>query len=198
MDSALDGDGAMLGIVGPPGIGKSRLVAELLSLGAVRGFEVVSAFCEAHAREVPFYVAARLFREVTGIADLRDQPARERVRSQLPGAENEDLLLLDDLLAIGDPEVEPPAIGPDARRRRLAVLLNTAMRARDAPVMYVVEDAHWIDEASESLVAEVLSAVRGTRALVWSRIGPSTEADSPDRWRRALRSGRLTIRTPRR
>jgi class 3 adenylate cyclase len=165
MDEALGGRGAMLGIVGPPGIGKSRLVAELCSLGAARGFEVVSAFCEAHAREVPFYAAARLFREVTGVGDLREGPARERVRARLPGAHDEDLLLLDDLLAIGDAQVEPPAVGPDARRRRLVALLNAATLARDAPVMFVVEDAHWIDEASESLVAEFFSGIGETHAL---------------------------------
>ena len=31
--------------------------------------------------------------------------------------------------------------------------------------MYVIEDAHWIDEASEALIAEFLSDTRGTRAL---------------------------------
>lgn len=165
MDDALDGNGALLGIVGPPGIGKSRLVAELCSLGAVRGFEIVAAFCEAHAREVPFHAAARLFREVTGVAELREGPARARVRAQLAGADEEDLLLLDDLLAIGDARVEPPAVGPDARRRRLVALLNAATLARDAPVMFVIEDAHWIDEASESLVAEFLSGMGETRAL---------------------------------
>ena len=165
IESAVCGSGAVVGVVGPPGIGKSRLVAEVVGLGAQRGVEVVSAFCEAHAREIPFYAAARMFREVLGVADLRGQSARDRVRAHLPGAENEDLLLLDDLLGVADPEIDPPATGPDARRRRLTALLITASVARAAPVMYVVEDAHWIDEASESLIAGFLSDIRGTDAL---------------------------------
>ncbi len=75
------------------------------------------------------------------------------------------LLLLDDLLAIGDPEIEPPTTGPDARRRRLTALLKTAALARAAPALYVVEDAHWIDGASESLIAEFLGAMRETHAF---------------------------------
>jgi adenylate cyclase len=166
MDRVLVGDSAVVSIVGPPGIGKSRLVAELADLGAEPGVEVFFALCEAHAREVPFYAAARMFREVLGVADLRGQAARDRVREQLSGADDEDLLLLEDLLAIGDPEVDPPAIGPDARRRRLTALLNAAALARTVPAMYVVEDAHWIDEASETMIAEFLSVIRQTRALV--------------------------------
>jgi hypothetical protein len=165
MDKALGGDGAVVGLVGPPGIGKSRLVAELVDLGVQRGAEVFSAFCEAFAREVPFHAAARMFREVIGVADLRGQAARDQVRAHLPGADHEDLLLLDDLLAIGDPEIDPPAIGPDARRRRLTALLNTASLARAVPGIFVIEDAHWIDEASESLMAEFLSVIHEARAL---------------------------------
>ncbi len=130
MDEALAGSGAVVGLVGPPGIGKSRLVAETRALGAERGVDVVSAFCEAHAREIPFHAAARLFRDVIGVADLRGQAARDRVRAHLPRADREDLLLLDDLLAIGNPEIEPPAIGPDARRRRLTALLNDRLDRR--------------------------------------------------------------------
>ncbi len=165
MDRSLRGGGAVVGVVGPPGIGKSRLVGEIVQPGAERGVDVFSTFCEAHAREVPFHAAARLFREVTGVAELRGQAARDRVRAHLPGADRGDLLLLDDLLAIGDPEIESPAIDPDARRRRLAALLNTASSARAAPAVYVVEDAHWIDVASESIIADFLSMARGTRSL---------------------------------
>jgi adenylate cyclase len=163
MDKSLGGDGAVVGVVGPPGIGKSRLVREMVALGVERGVEVCSTFCEAHARDVPFHAAARMFRDVIGVVDLRGQAARDRVRAHLPGADPEDLLLLDDLLAIANPETEPAAIGPDARRRRLTALLRSLARA--GPVMYVVEDAQWIDEASESLIAEFLSVIRGTRAL---------------------------------
>ena len=165
MDRSLNGEGAVVGVVGPPGIGKSRIVGEIVALEVERGVEVFCTFCEAHAREVPFHAAARMFGEVTGVADLRGQAARDRVRAHLPGAEDEDLLLLDDLLGIGDPESDPPAIDPDARRRRLTALLTSASLARVGPVLYVVEDAHWIDEASESLIADFLSMIRETRSL---------------------------------
>jgi predicted ATPase len=67
-------------------------------------------------------------------------------------------VLFDDLVGIADPEVELPRIDPDARRRRLTALVNAASLARQAPAVYVVEDVHWIDEVSESMVADFVAA----------------------------------------
>ena len=72
----------------------------------------------------------------------------------------------DDLLGIADPEVELPKIDPDARRRRLTALVNAASLARKAPAVYVVEDAHWIDEVSESMLADFVTVIPQTPSLV--------------------------------
>ena len=54
LDRAVDDQGAVVGVVGPPGIGKSRLAREVAAMAAARGVEVFSAFCESHASDVPF------------------------------------------------------------------------------------------------------------------------------------------------
>ena len=50
----------------------------------------------------------RLLRAGSGVADLDGDAARARVREQVPDADPQDLLLLDDLLGIADPEVRCP------------------------------------------------------------------------------------------
>ncbi len=75
-------------------------------------------------------------------------------------------MLFDDLLGIADPNTALPAIDPDARRRRLTALVNAASLARETPAVYVVEDAHWIDEVSESMLAEFLTVIAQTPSLV--------------------------------
>ena len=92
--------------------------------------------------------------------------ARERVRSRVPDADPEDVLLFDDLLGIADPDVALPAIDPDARRRRLTALVNAASLARHSLAVYVIEDAHWIDEVSESMLTEFLAVIPQTPSLV--------------------------------
>jgi hypothetical protein len=166
LDRAIDGHGAVVTVVGSPGIGKSRLVREVAAMARRRNVEVFTTFCESHATDVPFRVVARLLRTVAQVSGLDDQAARARLRERFPDADPEDMLLLDDLLGIADPEVELPKIDPDARRRRLTALINAASLARHAPAVYVIEDAHWIDEVSESMIAEFLTVIPQTPSLV--------------------------------
>jgi len=166
LDRAVEGHGAVVTVVGSPGIGKSRLVREVTAMAAGREVEVFSAYCESHATGVAFHVVARLLRAAIGVRGLDGPAARDRVRSRVPEADPEDLLLLDDLLGIADPGVALPKIDPDARRRRLTALVNAASLARQVPAVYVVEDVHWIDEVSESMIAEFFTVIPQTPSLV--------------------------------
>jgi class 3 adenylate cyclase len=166
LDRSASGRGSVVGVVGPPGIGKTRLTAEAVQLAKSRGIEVFSTFCESHATDIPFHVVARLLRATGRLGGLDDQSARAQVREQFPDADPQDLLLLDDLVGIADPDVELPKIDPDARRRRLTALINSAQLGRGEPAVFVVEDAHWIDEVSESLIADFLAVIPQTPSLV--------------------------------
>ena len=175
VDRTIGGRGGVVNVVGPPGIGKSRVAREAAALAAGRGVEVFWAFCESHARDIPFHAVTRLLRAGSGVADLDGEAARARVRSQLPDADPQDLLLLDDLLGIADPDVPLPQIDPDARRRRLTALINTASLARTEPALFIIEDAHWIDAVSESMLADFLSVIPRTPSMVLITSRPEYE-----------------------
>lgn len=166
VDRATAGRGAVVSVMGPAGIGKSRVAREAAALAALRGVEVVWTFCESHARDVPFHLVTQLLRAVIGVADLDNVSARATLRERLPNAGPQDVLLLDDLLGIADPEVPLPEIDPDARRRRLTGMINTASLARTAPALVIIEDAHWMDMVSESMVVDFLSVVPRTPLMV--------------------------------
>ncbi len=180
LENAISGRGGVLGVVGPPGIGKSRLTREVSRLAAERDAEVVVAYCESHTSQVPFHLVSQLVRAAFGVTDLDPHAAREQIRGQVPGADEEDRRLLDDLLGIADPSARAPDIAADARRRRLTALINTASLARTHPVLFVIEDVHWIDEVSESMLADFLSVIART-----PRPAPHCTADWPTRWKAA-------------
>src|SRR6201990_1905381 len=166
LERAIDGRGGVVTVVGSPGIGKSRLVREVTAMAAAQGIEVFTGYCQSHTSDIAFYAVARLLRAVTGVRGLEDAAARALARAQTPDADPEDVLLFEDLLGIADPEEPLPKIHPDARRRRLNALVNTASLARKAPVIYVIEDAHWIDAVSESMLADFLTVIPQTPSLV--------------------------------
>ena len=175
VERTIGGRGGVVNVVGPPGIGKSRAAREAAALAAGRGVEVFWTFCESHARDIPFGVVARLLRAGSGVADLDGEAARAGLRAYAPDADPQDLLLLDDLLGIADPDVALPQIDPDARRRRLTALVNATTLARTEPTLYIVEDAHWIDAVSESMLADFLTVIPRTPTMVLITFRPEYE-----------------------
>jgi adenylate cyclase len=166
LEDAISGAGYVVNIMGLPGIGKSRLVRETAAIAAARGVAVFTTYCESHASDIPFHAVARLLRANMGVEDLDAETARARLRAQVPEADRDDLLLFDDLLGIADPAVALPDIAPDARRRRLTALVDAVALARTEPGVYVIEDVHWIDEVSESMLADFLTVVPQVPSLV--------------------------------
>ena len=166
LDRSIGGRGGVVCVGGAAGIGKSRLVHETVEIARGRGIEVFSTFCESHAGDISFHVVARLLRATVGISDLDGEAARARLRGQVPdGLDPQDLVLLDDLLGIRDADTVLPSIDPAARRRRLTTLVNAMSLATTKPRLYVLEDAHWIDSVSESMLAEFLAVIPKTPSM---------------------------------
>jgi predicted ATP-dependent serine protease len=80
LDGVIDGRGAVVGLVGSAGIGKSRLTREVSAIAASHGVEVFTAFCESHTSQIPFHVVAHLLRAATRVDCLDAQTARESLR----------------------------------------------------------------------------------------------------------------------
>ena len=81
LDRATSGRGSVVTVVGPPGIGKTRLTAEAVQQAKSLGIEVFSTFCESHATDIPFHVVARLLSAVGPLS------------ARVPDADPQDLLL---------------------------------------------------------------------------------------------------------
>jgi hypothetical protein len=175
LERSIKGRGSVVGLVGFPGLGKTRLVEEAVRMAKHFDVEVFSAYCESHATDVAFDVVARLGRSVAQISGLDDERARRRIRRGTPGADPQDMLLLDDLLGIADPTVELPKIDPEARRRRLTALVNAAQLARTAPAVIVIEDVHWIDGVSDNMLADFMAVMPQTHTMVLITYRPDYE-----------------------
>ena len=179
---ALDGDGRAVGIVGDPGVGKSRLVHEFVAACAARGLSVATTRGVAHGRYIPLLPMLTLYRDVFGIAES-DAPAiaRERIETMalaLDPAFAADLPLLFEFLGVPDTEQPPAPTDPQARQDRLMAVTRRAVAARslrEATVL-VVEDLHWIDDASAAFVEQLVDAVVGTRTLLVATYRPEYEA----------------------
>ena len=80
LDRAIEGHGGVVGVVGPPGIGKSRLVREVSAMASRRGVEVFTGFCgrtPARSLSMPWRACLRSHRRrCSGRAGGRRSSAR--------------------------------------------------------------------------------------------------------------------------
>ena len=132
---------------------------------------------------------------VRGLGDQRTRPRlpRARSRAEFPAPTLKTWCCLDDLLGIARSRCRATRYRRDARRRRLTALVNAAALARTDPALYVIEDAHWIDEASESMLADFLAVIPQTRRLVLITYRPEYRgALARAAERRRWHCGRLT------
>ncbi|HWP33228.1 MAG TPA: adenylate/guanylate cyclase domain-containing protein, partial [Solirubrobacterales bacterium] len=166
------GEGAAVGIVAEPGVGKSRLAYEFGELARRRGIEVFECQGQAHGREIPFMPVLQMLRSYFGIADGDpERIVREKIAGRAllldPGLA-EDLPLLFEFLGVPDPDRPLPQLSAEARQRALRGVVCKLVRApnRREPIVTVVEDLHWMDDASEVLLRELLGSVGATKTMV--------------------------------
>ncbi len=137
---------------GEAGVGKSRLVGELAGRATKSGARVLVGSCiEATEERLPYSPIAEALRNL-----LRTTPAEQRDDVLGPGAEA-IALLLPELGAPLDPFEPTAAVGPAFRARLFETVRDILGRLGErAPVLLVVEDAHWADTSTRDLLTFLL------------------------------------------
>jgi class 3 adenylate cyclase/tetratricopeptide (TPR) repeat protein len=183
LEAAVAGDGRVVGLVGEPGVGKSRLAHEFAEHCAAEGISLQRARAVAHGREVPLLPVLELMRATLGVDDS-EEPAstRERIVESLTALDasfREDLPLLFDFLGVPDPDHPALQIDPEARQRRLLSLVRRMVHARSRiePAVALIEDLHWLDGASSVFLEELVRASAGTRTLLVFTYRPDYAAE---------------------
>ncbi|KUI02621.1 adenylate/guanylate cyclase domain-containing protein [Mycobacterium sp. IS-3022] len=159
--------GSLVGIVGGPGLGKSRLIREFSTAVANEGAQVVLARCEAHTTKLAFRAVTRLLRAMFGVEGQSDNDARRHTLAACAGLQpySMDAQILFDAMGIADPDAPAVQIGADGRRRRLVELMGRAVRAHPTRFVFVLDDAHWIDEPSDAVLAEFAAMLAPTTSI---------------------------------
>ena len=155
------GQGQMLLISGEPGIGKTRLVRELATQVQVLGGRVLMGSCYAEG-SVPYAPFAQILRGALEgrVGDALDLP--EFVLASV-------LTLAPDLrLDYQKVQPEPTLNDPRAEQRRLFENLTICFAALShrAPLLLILEDIHWADSATLSLLRHLARHAQGRRIMI--------------------------------
>jgi adenylate cyclase len=179
LGEAISGAGCVVNIVGPPGIGKSRLVRETSAIASARNVPVFTTYGESHTSDIPFNVVARLIRATSGLEGLDRETARARLRAQTPHVDSDDVRILEDLLGFRDPADALPAIAP-AR----STVLTYQRRASPTDLRCVIGTR---TGSTRPVIADKRSWRSSQTSLMLSHTAPSAKAH-------CSRAGYTTVR----
>jgi len=160
------GDDQLVLLSGEAGIGKSRITESLWQAVAAEPQLRLRYQCTPHHSNSALYPALAQLAAAAGLQPDDDVPAR--LASAIPVATEEQRLLIAAMLGHG---VRNPAIDDltPARRRQLVLDVFAEQLAADCrrlPVLWVIEDAHWIDPTTEALISRVLDGAGRQRLMV--------------------------------
>jgi len=163
------GESAALELVGEPGIGKTRLLAELAARADARGYLVLSGRAGELEVDLPFWVFVDALDEyVHGLDPQRLDDLDDDVRAELatvfPSLAG---------LATG----HRTAIQHERYRSHRAVCTLLEALAQTQPVVLVLDDVHWADPASVELFGALLQRPPAARILVALAVRPRQVGD---------------------
>jgi ATP/maltotriose-dependent transcriptional regulator MalT len=185
LDQLAAGESWCVQIVGEPGIGKSRLLAELCRHGEDRGYLVLTGRAAEFERDIPFGLMVDALNDYFGSLEpavfrALDEDVPRELAAVFPALPREP-----DSAASG---------GEGAERYRLHYAVRAVLErlATRQPVLLALDDVHWADTASVEMLSHLLRRFRGPGLMaVAYRQAPSRLVAALDGAARAGRASRL-------
>jgi predicted ATPase len=164
--------GQVMALAGEPGVGKSRLVYELVHAPHTQSWRVLESAAVSYGTATSYFPVIELLKHYAQV-DERDDP--RTVRAKLTG----QVLTLDETLqdtlpallslleALPDESPFWQLDPPQRRQRTLAALKRVLLRASQGqPLLLVFEDLHWIDSETQVLLDSLVDSLPAAQLLL--------------------------------
>src|SRR5215470_10788031 len=166
------GNGQVVGLVGEPGVGKSRLLWEFLRSGDTGAALVLQTSADTVGNRTPFLPIVDLLRTYFRVESIHDpDTVRRKVTEKLADLDVELATAGAALLSLLDVAVDDKQWEAlDAtQRRQLTLEALKAICVRESqrePLVLVFEDAHWFDAETQTVLDILVERVPTARVLV--------------------------------
>jgi class 3 adenylate cyclase/ABC-type lipoprotein export system ATPase subunit len=169
---ATQGNGHVVLLVGEAGMGKSRLLEALAERLREEPHRLLRCQCSPYHRNSVLFPIKTLLRDRLDIGrDLSVQENLDRIDRMLERVGRQSRpanLLMAELLEIPVQESLSPIEMTQNQRKNetLAILEDVLMAPLDGPVLLLLEDAHWSDQTTQTLIDRLLRRIGREHALV--------------------------------
>jgi class 3 adenylate cyclase/tetratricopeptide (TPR) repeat protein len=158
------GRGQLMAVIGEPGVGKSRLVAEFLASPLTQGWRIFETHAVSYGQATPYQPIRDLLKAYCQIDDRDDECAiREKVDKcltldvALQPTRSAVLALLD--VRVEDPEWQ--ALDPSQRRLQIIDSVRRLLlrQSQVQPLMVSIENLHWIDAGTQAALDSLVESL---------------------------------------
>ncbi len=166
------GQGQVVALVGEAGVGKSRLVYEVIHSHRTQGWRVLESAAVSYGKATPYFPVIDLLKRYY---QIDDGDAVRTIRAKVTG----QVLTLDEtlqdtlpaLLALLEVLPDDSPFGhldpPQRRQRTLEALRRVLLRESQVqPLLLVCEDVYWIDSETQALLDSLVESLPTVRVLL--------------------------------
>lgn len=179
---ATQGFGQVVGVLGMPGVGKSRLCREMAARWQAAGMPVYEVRCQVNGNDVPLLTLRELLRRLCNLeAEDGWVAGGEKVAAAinvLGGDTSGHVPFIQSFLGVADPEFPLPEMEAEAREQMFLEVATQLVleRSKTQPMMVVLYDAQWLDAASDAFVARLIERMTDAHLLVLLTFRPGYHA----------------------
>jgi tetratricopeptide (TPR) repeat protein len=172
LERAGAGHGQVVALLGEAGVGKSRLVYEVVHSHRTQGWLVLESASVSYGKATPYFPVLDLLKRYAQVENRDDtRTIRARVTGQVLTLDAALQETVPALLALLDalPEDSPflTLDPPQQRRRTLDGLKRVLLRESQVqPLLLVFEDLHWIDTETQALLDSLVESLPTARLLL--------------------------------
>lgn len=171
LDNAAAGHGRAVTIVGPAGIGKSRLVHEFIA-SVPEEWLVLQTTCASQRANSSYYPVSTLIRELFGVR-AEDSPASAASRTSTRVARLDPNLpphlpAILSLLDLNSEDEDWKKLEPSERRNKVIDAMKTLVFSQErlTPLLILIEDIHWVDAETQLILNSIMGMLDNARVLV--------------------------------
>lgn len=170
---AVSGEGQVVLLSGEAGIGKSRIACSLRDHLADERHQVIQFQCSPYHINTALYPVINFLRQAAGFANQDSAETQLNKLDAMAAKSGIDdpktVSLLADLLLIrGDHRYPPLNVSSEKRKDMTleALVQHLQKLAGHCPLLFIVEDAHWLDPTTLELITRIIGHIRQMRMLL--------------------------------
>jgi class 3 adenylate cyclase/tetratricopeptide (TPR) repeat protein len=172
LEKVKEGNGQIVGVMGEPGMGKSRLIREFIQSLLVNDYSSLEGECIHYGDAIPYLPILDILKTYFDIHDEIDERTIKQKMSDKIAEQGKYpasmLPPLHEILSLTIEDKEHLKLEPRLRMEKVfeAIRFLLISRSQKKPLVVVMEDMHWIDKTSEEFLSYLIGGMASTRIML--------------------------------